>query len=377
MIAGARYSEFFRKSDIAFGLLIFFVAATLIGGLVLVSAKEDPNDPTVSQRTRGDKSPIGGSGDHSMTSGGDISGDLIQSKGDVFKEVHHHHYPSLAAQPAPDRSRQPSKLVIHSANYMAITGEGKPYDVAECLRQMIEGDRLDLDIENHNFKTKDGHNYVPDDPKRGTKKRLQITYSYDGGSQFTTEKLEGSRIELPENRAVLSKPRLNIVRLDKTLASENGEFWTERLNVPGGDAVWVVRIENFLDTPYLESDVAARLDFKNKSGKEWFVGRAYWLEKQANTTYIGVGKRESVLLGMPGNGRWAYYDNPLDIEQIPIYLGRPPIPRIRKRMTQQNLPLDGGVECRLTIYSAATGIRLAECMYQIEHTDDGDIRVKI
>jgi hypothetical protein len=240
---------------------------------------------------------------------------------------------------------------------------------------MIKVDRLDLDIENHNFETDDGQNCVPKDPKRDVKKRLLVVYSYDGGSQFTTERLEGSRIELPERRAVPAKPKLNIVKLDKTIASENGEFWTERLNVPGGDGVWVVRVENSFDTPYLESDIAARLDFKNESGEEWFVGRAYWLEKQANTTDIGLGKRGSILLGMPGNGRWAYYDNPLDIEKIPIYLGRPPIPRVRKRMTQQNFPLNESVECQLTVYSTATGT-LAESAYRIERAADGEIRVK-
>ena len=91
-----------------------------------------------------------------------------------------------------------SKLVIHSASYAAFTGIGKDYDVTEFLRLIIAGDSLVLDIENHNFVIGD-NNWVPKDPKPSTKKRLQVTYSYDGGQPTTIERPEGSRLVLPED----------------------------------------------------------------------------------------------------------------------------------------------------------------------------------
>ena len=92
----------------------------------------------------------------------------------------------------------PSKLVIQSANYAAAEGGGKPYDVAECMRQMIAGDSLVLDIENHNFVV-GKKNFVPHDPKTDSVKRLQVTYSYDGEPTLTIDRPEHGRIVLPED----------------------------------------------------------------------------------------------------------------------------------------------------------------------------------
>ncbi len=96
------------------------------------------------------------------------------------------------------RSKPASKLVLHSANYAAIEGGGKTYDVAEFMQQIIAGDSLVLDIENHNFVVGD-KNFVPKDPKSGKGKRLQITYSYDGEPPLPIERLEHDRLVLPED----------------------------------------------------------------------------------------------------------------------------------------------------------------------------------
>jgi len=90
-----------------------------------------------------------------------------------------------------------SQLVIHSADYRAIDGEGEEYDVTDCLRPMVKGDSLILQIQNHNFAA-GNRNCVPDDPKQGTKKRLRVTYSYNGRER-TIERLEDYRLVLPED----------------------------------------------------------------------------------------------------------------------------------------------------------------------------------
>src|SRR6202166_2001084 len=89
--------------------------------------------------------------------------------------------------PLPEKLKGQSKLVIHSANYKAIGGGGKAYNVTEFMRQIITGDSLVLDIQNHNFWFGD-ENFVPKDPCSGTVKRLQVTYSYDGGESHTIER---------------------------------------------------------------------------------------------------------------------------------------------------------------------------------------------
>jgi hypothetical protein len=104
-------------------------------------------------------------------------------------------------------SKVKSKLVIHSANYKAIGGGGKAYNVTEFMQQIITGDAIVLDIENHNFWLGD-KNFVPKDPCSGTLKRLQVTYSYDGGEPHTIERQEHSRLVLPED-SELEKQRIN------------------------------------------------------------------------------------------------------------------------------------------------------------------------
>src|ERR1039458_824256 len=38
------------------------------------------------------------------------------------------------------RRERPSKLSIHSANYAAVDGDGRSYDVTSCLQKMVAGD---------------------------------------------------------------------------------------------------------------------------------------------------------------------------------------------------------------------------------------------
>lgn len=58
----------------------------------------------------------------------------------------------------------PPRLTIPHADYQAIEGGGKVFDVTECLRAKMGLNSLYLEIENHNFVV-GSKNYVPEDPK--------------------------------------------------------------------------------------------------------------------------------------------------------------------------------------------------------------------
>ncbi len=112
----------------------------------------------------------------------------------------------------------PSKLKILSASYAAIDGGGDKYDVADCMRRMIRGDSLVLDIENHSFVV-DGRNLVPKDPKPYAKKLLRVEYSYSNGQTVKAERPEGHRLVLPEDSYLVGSVPLQLeaVRLSMDL----------------------------------------------------------------------------------------------------------------------------------------------------------------
>jgi hypothetical protein len=95
----------------------------------------------------------------------------------------------------------PSKLTIQSATYGALLPGAKQCDVTNCLRQMISGDSLVLQIQNANFSV-GGLNYVPKDPLEGEKKWLKIEYSFDGGDVVSISRREDYRLALPEDTFV-------------------------------------------------------------------------------------------------------------------------------------------------------------------------------
>ena len=97
--------------------------------------------------------------------------------------------------------KKPSKLVIHWANYRAVEDGGNIYDVADFLRQIISGDSLVIDVENHNFVIGD-KNFVPHDPLPFKPKRLQVNYSYGGQPAHTVVRHEHGRLLLPEDSLI-------------------------------------------------------------------------------------------------------------------------------------------------------------------------------
>jgi cell division protein FtsB len=90
-----------------------------------------------------------------------------------------------------------SRLTVSFADYRAVNGEGDVYDVTKCLQDMVRGDGLVLQIENHNFWSGDV-NYVPTDPKKDFPKRLLVTYSY-AGRESTIERPEHVLMVIPED----------------------------------------------------------------------------------------------------------------------------------------------------------------------------------
>ena len=101
--------------------------------------------------------------------------------------------------PAPPLPK--SKLVINWANYRAVEGGGEEFQVGDFLRQIISGDSLIFDIENHSFVIGD-KNFVPRDPLFGKQKRLQVNYSYGAEPASTTERREHGRLLLPEDSKI-------------------------------------------------------------------------------------------------------------------------------------------------------------------------------
>lgn len=130
-------------------------------------------------------------------------------------------YKSIGIQKVATSAKTRSRLDISSAVYSAIEGGGTAYDVTEFMRQIVTGDSLVLDIENHNFVNGD-RNFVPTDPKPFKPKQLRLTYSFDNGQAVTIERPEHSRLVLPED-SELGRRRLELEKANHLHASENAE----------------------------------------------------------------------------------------------------------------------------------------------------------
>src|ERR1035441_287504 len=135
----------------------------------------------------------------------------------------------------PEKPKEPSKLVIHWANYQAADNAGgEVYQVHDFLRQIISGDSLVFDIENHNFKIGD-KDFVPHDPLTGKEKRLQVNYSYGGNPPVTTERREHGRLLLPEDSKIkwLMGERDRLTKTNANLAQEihdcKGKYQAENI----------------------------------------------------------------------------------------------------------------------------------------------------
>jgi hypothetical protein len=127
--------------------------------------------------------------------------------------------------PPAEKPREPSKLVIHSANYRAWQGDGPTYDVTEFLQKIISGDSLVFDVENHNFVV-GNQNFVRNDPLPGKAKRLRVSYSYGGQLTRTVERSEHGRLVLPEDSEIL---RLNneIEQMKRELETQKAKASSE------------------------------------------------------------------------------------------------------------------------------------------------------
>jgi hypothetical protein len=119
-------------------------------------------------------------------------------------------------------SNSGSKLIIHSAKYQA--PNGAPYDVTEFLRQMITGDSLVFQIENHNFVIGD-ENYVPKDPAPFLPKLLEVQYSFDRSPIYSMERPEHSRLVLPEDTFLKGQESLSRDTIRRLEAQHKSDLW--------------------------------------------------------------------------------------------------------------------------------------------------------
>jgi hypothetical protein len=179
--------------------------------------------------------------------------DLVKQGEEKLATAHEAHQKEIdSLKKAPEPQQRPSKLTIHSANYAAIEGGGKTYDVTEFMQQIIAGDSLVLDIENHNF-VADGKNFVPYDPRVDKKKRLQVEYSYDGEPAITIERKEHFRLVLPQDSEIEW-----LASASRKLATEDAEKICDRLHVCGTRA-------EFHFQPGLDPHVDIFVEFMNGS----------------------------------------------------------------------------------------------------------------
>lgn len=150
---------------------------------------------------------------------------------------------------------QPSKLVIHSADYGAIEGGGVDYPVKDFLNQIAGPNGLAFEIRNSQFKV-NGWDYVPDDPKDFKKKRLKVSYSYDGGPSRTIRRREGGWLILPEDPYIEGFPllRLDVIdawsKLERFFKDQKKRILEEQVSDAGRAAALLYSATPDLD-PYL------------------------------------------------------------------------------------------------------------------------------
>lgn len=76
-----------------------------------------------------------------------------------------------------------------------------------------------------------------------------------------------------------------------------------------------------------------------------------------------IGQRKSILLGMYGNGRWAFYNNENESDFRVVPRKRVASPQSRKKMPQQKLSLP--IWVHVHIFSERSHLPLAEGRYKI------------
>lgn len=141
----------------------------------------------------------------------------------VINQLHKIRRPETSGSPAEEQRR----LVIVSAEYQPTEGGGKVFDVTECLSAKAGPNSLFLEIENHNFVV-GSKNYVPDDPKPNSEKRLKVTYAVDGGPEYTIERVEHQRLVLPEEvPELLTSLRIELFSIRQDLLHFLGEIGDE------------------------------------------------------------------------------------------------------------------------------------------------------
>jgi hypothetical protein len=198
----------------------------------------------------------------------------------------------------------PRRLYIQSAEYASIDDPTKFASVTECLRLLIVNDRLEFEVQNHNF-VASGRNYVPRDFHTGHQKRLSVVYSFNDGELQVAAELEGATLRLPQPRPT---PRRLSPQLSLEFSGGNIEVsdWMIGFNDSQGEPCHSIRVHNkqaAAGEEALRADsLSARLTFTFAgSPRTTHVDRACWIGQLENEIYLQPGDTEHVLI---------IYDNP-------------------------------------------------------------------
>jgi len=251
----------------------------------------------------------------------------------------------------------PSKLYIHSAEYISTVDPTRRVDVTECLRLLIADDKLALEIQNHNF-VAGGKNYAPTDPHPYKKKKLYVIYSFNNGPLQEVTQLEETFLSLPQVEAATS----NFVRLDLTFERMDLMYkpehcaWDQATQFDDSRRQALIGwIANPVAPPGVRGVDASRLSAHLKYSVEgkWNaqVSRGYWLHHSANEIAIIPGDRAGLILGLVDWSHWVSYANPYFQSPNDGILG----PAFRDHGKEEKMPLaDMDIEISLISNGALT-----------------------
>lgn len=205
----------------------------------------------------------------------------------------------------------PSRLYIHSAEYVSVDDPWRFVSVAECLRRLIVEDRLVLEVQNHNF-VAEGRNYVRKDIHPNHRKKLCVTYSFNNGPLQTIAVIEEAILRLPEPHP---KTALPILSLD--FSGGNIQIYDEMVDFSdsGREQCYSIRVHNRRaaegEEAYRADSVSAGITFAfAESSRMISVDRSCWIGEIANEIYLHPGDTKHVLMGIIRGNEWITYDNP-------------------------------------------------------------------
>jgi hypothetical protein len=221
---------------------------------------------------------------------------------------------------AEEKPKQPSKLIIHSANYRAIRDGGEQFEVDEFLRLIIAGDSLVLGpIANHSFAI-NGRNFAPRDPYDRQPKRLRLRYSYANKPIREIVRYEGDLLVLPEDsevRRLESELATATTQIENIKAEREGERlalrwphlscgtitnlgFTNEDFYGGGIKVTNDQMRYASIAHNIRASIKLR---QTSTNKEVFIEKGVWISKPSGTAWSDAGFTDKTSLAMREDSR--------------------------------------------------------------------------